>query len=115
MSNYSYSTDEEFPCTEDESESENSLESEDNEDRTPQRTVSEAERLTIPPSSGPIRSSPVTGNAEQRKAKRAQKAQKKRQETFQKNKETKKREEHCQKEAALDEVLDLLRAKELQF
>src|SRR5260221_578852 len=31
---------------------------------TPQRTVSEDERLTIPPSSGPLRSSPVTAKAE---------------------------------------------------
>jgi hypothetical protein len=113
MSNYSYSADEE-------SESDIILDSnevigDESTGQTPQRTMSQHERLTIPPSSGPRRSSPVTGNAEERKAKCARKAQNKRRKTFQKSKDSKNSEEDHQQKAALDEVLDLLHAKGLKF
>jgi len=113
MSNYSYSADAE-------SESDFILDSDEimgdeSTGQTPQRTLSQHDRLTIPPSSGPRRSSPVTGNAAERKAKRARKAQNRRRETFQKSKDSRNTQEDHQQKAALDEVLDLLHAKGLKF
>lgn len=113
MSNYSYSVDEQSES--DSIDSDEISMADKSGSRTPQRTLSQDDHLTIPPSSGPRRSSPITGNAEERKAKRARKAQNRRRETFQKHKDSRKTQEDHQRKAALDEVLDLLHAKGLKF
>jgi hypothetical protein len=62
----------------------------------------------LPPSSGPLRSSPITGNAAEKAAGRQRKAQKKRIRTLQKKRETQIQQEEALKRTNLEEVLEFM-------
>jgi hypothetical protein len=97
-------------------------EDDDQTESTPRRTTADTERLTIPPSSGPIRSSPVTGDKVQRIQKRRAKGQKHRGQTLQAQrqeddirKEAERRAERHRKRTSLKEVVELLHFRGLRF